>query len=357
MGCVATDATHLLTATQFPLDRFKHHFHELRITRGWFFFPSWVSAFANRGLWTARFGQRAFVCDTPHTVSCSTRNVRRSWAPFNMEAPYRFSRGIFCTDCTDPIPNSACQSGGPPPEGEASDGREMHDNTIVNQDMVGSARMGRQHSRLPVKANNNGSHIGTVMTRNEWAADTKAKGDSVFILSSPPHRPPFSLSTSYLSHPALHQPCLLSAFLISSGLWMASSLGPTPMSAKSPARATSGMRGLSFHLSAWTFRLTSATVFSFSMLPRNKFHEFVRSEFGLLVGMAYPDTDSTRLRVTADYMSILFTYDDLMDLSSSKLMHDRMGADKAARIMMSVLTEPLKFRPVPGLPVATAFHE
>lgn len=93
------------------------------------------------------------------------------------------------------------------------------------------------------------------------------------------------------------------------------------------------------------------------MLPRDKFDEFVKSEFGLLVGMAYPDTDATRLRVTSDYMSILFTYDDLMDLSSSDLMYDRMGADKAARTMMSVLTEPLKFRPVPGLPVATAFHE
>lgn len=93
------------------------------------------------------------------------------------------------------------------------------------------------------------------------------------------------------------------------------------------------------------------------MLPRDKFEEFVKSEFGLLVGMAYPDTDTTRLRVTSDYMSILFTYDDLMDLSTSDLMHDRMGADKAAKVMMSVLTQPLKFRPVPGLPVATAFHE
>lgn len=105
------------------------------------------------------------------------------------------------------------------------------------------------------------------------------------------------------------------------------------------------------------FRLTLAIVSSYNMLPRDKFDEFVKSEFGLLVGMAYPDTDTTRLRVTSDYMSILFTYDDLMDLPSSELMHDQMGADKAAKVMMSVLTEPLKFRPVPGLPVATAFHE
>lgn len=108
---------------------------------------------------------------------------------------------------------------------------------------------------------------------------------------------------------------------------------------------------------ACAFRLTSVTVFSYNMLPHDKFDEFVKSEFGLLVGMAYPDTDITRLRVTSDYMSILFTYDDLMDLPSSELMHDRMGADRAAMVMMSVLTEPHKFRPVPGLPVATAFHE
>ena len=108
---------------------------------------------------------------------------------------------------------------------------------------------------------------------------------------------------------------------------------------------------------ACAFRLTSVIVFSYNMLPHDKFDEFVKSEFGLLVGMAYPDTDATRLRVTSDYMSILFTYDDLMDLPSSELMHDRMGADRAAKVMMSVLTEPHKFRPVPGLPVATAFHE
>ena len=142
---------------------------------------------------------------------------------------------------------------------------------------------------------------------------------------------------------------------------MASSCGPIPKSVRLRARLTSGSRGLSFHFSfscACAFRLTLVTIFSYNMLPREKFDEFVKSEFGLLVGMAYPDTDTTRLRVTSDYMSILFTYDDLMDLSTSDLMHDRMGADKAAKVMMSVLTEPLnKFRPVPGLPVATAFHE
>jgi hypothetical protein len=93
------------------------------------------------------------------------------------------------------------------------------------------------------------------------------------------------------------------------------------------------------------------------MMPGPLFEKFVKCEFGLMTAMSYPDTDASRLRVTADYMSILFAYDDLMDLPSSDLMHDKIGSDKAAKIMMGVLTNPEKFRPVPGLPVATAFHE
>lgn len=96
---------------------------------------------------------------------------------------------------------------------------------------------------------------------------------------------------------------------------------------------------------------------SFGMMPGPLFEKFVKCEFGLMTGMSYPDTDSTRLRITADYMSILFAYDDLMDLPSSDLMHDKMSSEKAAKIMMSVLTHPHKFRPVAGLPVATAFHD
>jgi len=93
------------------------------------------------------------------------------------------------------------------------------------------------------------------------------------------------------------------------------------------------------------------------MMPGPLFEKFVKCEFGLMTAMSYPDTDATRLRITADYMSILFAYDDLMDLPSSDLMHDKLSSTKAAKIMMQVLTHPQKFKPVPGLPVATAFHE
>lgn len=104
-------------------------------------------------------------------------------------------------------------------------------------------------------------------------------------------------------------------------------------------------------------RATNEWFASYNMMPAPLWEKFVKCEFGLLTGMAYPDTDATRLRITSDYMSILFAYDDLMDLPSSDLMHDKIGADKAAKVMMSVLTHPHRFRPVPGLPVATAFHD
>ncbi|KAG8810884.1 hypothetical protein FRC19_004258 [Serendipita sp. 401] len=96
---------------------------------------------------------------------------------------------------------------------------------------------------------------------------------------------------------------------------------------------------------------------SYNMMPPHLFEKFVKCDFGLMTGMSYPDTDATRLRITADYMSILFAYDDLMDLPSSDLMNNKIASDKAAKIMMGVLTHPHKFRPVAGLPVATAFHD
>ncbi|CAG7846754.1 Alpha-muurolene synthase {ECO:0000269/PubMed:19400802, ECO:0000269/PubMed:20889795}; AltName: Full=Gamma-muurolene synthase; {ECO:0000269/PubMed:19400802, ECO:0000269/PubMed:20889795}; AltName: Full=Germacrene-A synthase; {ECO:0000269/PubMed:19400802, ECO:0000269/PubMed:20889795} [Serendipita indica DSM 11827] len=96
---------------------------------------------------------------------------------------------------------------------------------------------------------------------------------------------------------------------------------------------------------------------SYNMMPPALFEKFVKCDFGLMTGMSYPDTDATRLRITCDYMSILFAYDDLMDLPSSDLMHDKIASDKAAKIMMGVLTHPHKFRPYAGLPVATAFHD
>ncbi|KAG8812881.1 hypothetical protein FRC17_001771 [Serendipita sp. 399] len=96
---------------------------------------------------------------------------------------------------------------------------------------------------------------------------------------------------------------------------------------------------------------------SYNMMPPHLFEKFVKCDFGLMTGMSYPDTDATRLRITADYMAILFAYDDLMDLPSSDLMNDKIASDKAAKIMMGVLTHPHKFRPVKGLPVATAFHD
>ena len=113
----------------------------------------------------------------------------------------------------------------------------------------------------------------------------------------------------------------------------------------------------SFSGCCFVFQLNEPLDCSYNMMPGPLFEKFVKCEFGLMTAMSYPDTDATRLRITADYMSILFAYDDLMDLPSSDLMHDKLSSTKAAKIMMQVLTHPQKFKPVPGLPVATAFHE
>ena len=62
-----------------------------------------------------------------------------------------------------------------------------------------------------------------------------------------------------------------------------------------------------------------------------------------------------------DYTSILFCYDDLMDVpgegEDTKYMHDAHGAEKAAQMLMHIFSEPEKFTPIKTLPVLTTYHE
>jgi hypothetical protein len=251
-----------------------------------------------------------------------------------------------------------------PAKGEPSHVREVHSDNVMGHFSVvrikGAAgpaeRPATHHFRSRKTITEMENRIRTLMTPNELGPDTKAKGDSVFILSSPPSSPVFHLFALLLlgatpTMPTLRIPDILGAM---DGFEL-----KTHPDERQISRETNEWfaRFAFLFVRACAFRLTLVIIFSYNMLPRDKLDEFVKSEFGLLVGMAYPDTDATHLRVTSDYMAILFTYDDLMDLPSSDLMHDRMGADKAAKVMMSVLNEPDKFRPVAGLPVATAFHE
>jgi len=62
-----------------------------------------------------------------------------------------------------------------------------------------------------------------------------------------------------------------------------------------------------------------------------------------------------------DYTSILFSYDDLMDVpgddEETKYMNDARGVEKAAQMLMRIFKKPEKFKPIESLPVLTTFHE
>ena len=62
-----------------------------------------------------------------------------------------------------------------------------------------------------------------------------------------------------------------------------------------------------------------------------------------------------------DYTSILFSYDDLMDIpgndEETKYMHDTHGVEKAAQVLMHIFKEPEEFKPTNTLPVLMTFHE
>ena len=62
-----------------------------------------------------------------------------------------------------------------------------------------------------------------------------------------------------------------------------------------------------------------------------------------------------------DYTSILFAYDDLMDIpgndEETKYMQDSRGVKKAAQVLMDIFKKPQDFQPIESLPVLTTFHE
>lgn len=79
-------------------------------------------------------------------------------------------------------------------------------------------------------------------------------------------------------------------------------------------------------------------------------------KYGLLAARLHPSGDKKRVRITADWLTLLFTYDDLLDDSTSDLTHDEGRATKALKIMLSVLTDTDNFQPTPSLPIAATFH-
>lgn len=78
--------------------------------------------------------------------------------------------------------------------------------------------------------------------------------------------------------------------------------------------------------------------------------------YGLCAARSYPIGDKKRLRDAADWFTILFVYDDLLDDSTSDLTQDESGAAEASKIMLSVLIDTDNFQPTSKLPVAATFH-
>ena len=62
-----------------------------------------------------------------------------------------------------------------------------------------------------------------------------------------------------------------------------------------------------------------------------------------------------------DYIAILFSYDDLMDIpgddEGTKYMHETRGVEKSAQMLMHIFKKPEEFKPVETLPVLVTFHE
>ena len=104
-----------------------------------------------------------------------------------------------------------------------------------------------------------------------------------------------------------------------------------------------------------------SVVSSFKLLSPEKYEEWVKYDFGLLGAYCYPEADDERLKLCIDYLIALFAYDDLMDVpgddDSTQFMHNRHGADKASQLLMYVFKKPEDFKPIPGLPVISTYHE
>lgn len=73
--------------------------------------------------------------------------------------------------------------------------------------------------------------------------------------------------------------------------------------------------------------------------------------------MTWPLLEKESLRIGADWLILLFKYDDLLDDASSNLMRDESSATRASKVFISAIADTENFQPVQNLPIATACHE
>lgn len=78
--------------------------------------------------------------------------------------------------------------------------------------------------------------------------------------------------------------------------------------------------------------------------------------FCLGAAMSYPNTDVERPRIAAEWVTVLFVWDDWLEVPDSRLVDDGKGARRIQRIMMRVLTAPEGGMGVERLVLADAFR-
>ncbi len=79
--------------------------------------------------------------------------------------------------------------------------------------------------------------------------------------------------------------------------------------------------------------------------------------FCLAAAMSYPDRDRDRLCLCAEWITVLFVWDDLLDVPiDGDQVIDEQDAREINRVMSCILTQPEKFEPMVTQPVTGALH-
>ena len=79
-------------------------------------------------------------------------------------------------------------------------------------------------------------------------------------------------------------------------------------------------------------------------------------DFGLGCARAWPLADKESLRLLIDWFTLIFSYDDLLDDSSTGLMTDESVTADLSKILITAIRDE-NFTPTERLPVATACRE
>lgn len=79
-------------------------------------------------------------------------------------------------------------------------------------------------------------------------------------------------------------------------------------------------------------------------------------DFGVACARAWPVADKESLRLNTDWLTLLFSYDDLLDDAATGLMTDQSGAAEYSKVLIAAIRDE-NFTPIEGQPIATAFRE